>query len=414
MTLSLPKQFALDERRALETVRQMVRFDSRTETEYESAVIDWVLAEMADLGLEVHKQEVGPGRYNAIGLWRGGSGPSLMFNGHVDTNPVTEGWTVDPWGGVVDDTFVYGLGVSNMKAGCSSYLEAVRALRSAGLRPSGDVVLTFVVGELQGGIGTRRLIEDGWSAGFFVNCEPTDLTALTEHAGALEFVIELTGDTRHLSKREEAADALAAAADLAPAINAISFLAPEQADGDSISRAHVGVLRAGLGRDLLDTRPPQVADVARLHGSARYSPAQEPRRVLQALRDVVDEICARHPGVEAQLWTPDNLDAPGMALPFSVDPGSPIVHVVNEAYRHVRGVEQPTGAIRPYCYYGSDAALLRHGAGMPGIVCGPGGKYNTMPDERVHIVDYLDAIRMHALTISGMEQLAGSPRPASS
>jgi acetylornithine deacetylase len=36
---------------------------------------------------------------------------------------------------------------------------------------------------------------------------------------------------------------------------------------------------------------------------------------------------------------------------------------------------------------------------MPGIVCGPGGRYNTMPDERVDIADYLDAIRIYLLTI---------------
>ena len=32
-------------------------------------------------------------------------------------------------------------------------------------------------------------------------------------------------------------------------------------------------------------------------------------------------------------------------------------------------------------------------------MCGPGGKYNTMPDERVDIDDYLDAIRIYMLTI---------------
>ena len=50
-------------------------------------------------------------------------------------------------------------------------------------------------------------------------------------------------------------------------------------------------------------------------------------------------------------------------------------------------------------FYGTDAAHLRHRAGMPGIVCGPGGRYNTMPDERVDIPDYLDAIRIYLLTI---------------
>ena len=32
---------------------------------------------------------------------------------------------------------------------------------------------------------------------------------------------------------------------------------------------------------------------------------------------------------------------------------------------------------------------------MEGVVCGPGGKYNTMPDERVEIADYLDMIRIY-------------------
>jgi acetylornithine deacetylase len=36
---------------------------------------------------------------------------------------------------------------------------------------------------------------------------------------------------------------------------------------------------------------------------------------------------------------------------------------------------------------------------MSGVVCGPGGRYNTMPDERVDVGDYLDMIRIYMLTI---------------
>lgn len=37
-------------------------------------------------------------RSNAVCIFKGtGGGKSLIFNGHLDTNPVTEGWTVDPW-----------------------------------------------------------------------------------------------------------------------------------------------------------------------------------------------------------------------------------------------------------------------------------------------------------------------------
>ncbi len=206
-----------DPHSALDLLRDMIRVDSRTETPGEGELARRLVARMRDAGLETELIPVSPGRFNAVGRLRGtGGGESLMFNGHLDTNPLTEGWTVDPWGGVTDDRFVYGLGVSNMKAGCASYLAAVETLLTHGTRLRGDVVLTFVVGELQGGVGTLKLIVEGLRADHFVNCEPTDLNALTLHAGSVDFSVELTGATRHLSKREEAVDAIMAACELIP------------------------------------------------------------------------------------------------------------------------------------------------------------------------------------------------------
>lgn len=43
---------------------------------------------------------------------------------------------------------------------------------------------------------------------------------------------------------------------------------------------------------------------------------------------------------------------------------------------------------------------------MEGVVCGPGGRYNTMPDERVDIRDYLDAVRLYLLTMLEICELA--------
>jgi hypothetical protein len=106
-------------------------------------------------------------RINAIGRLKGsGGGKSLLFNGRVDTNPATAGWTVDPWGGVVDENFNYGIGVSNMKAGDAMYFCAVKTLVEAGVKLRGDVILTFVVGKLQGGVGTVAFIDQGLRAGY--------------------------------------------------------------------------------------------------------------------------------------------------------------------------------------------------------------------------------------------------------
>src|SRR5882724_9181220 len=201
----------IDSRYCLDFLSRMVQHKSYSQTEGERVLAGWMAGQMRGLGLEAELTPVEGERVNAIGRLRGsGGGKSLLFNGHIDTNPVTEGWTVDPWGGKVDDKFIYGIGVSNMKAGDAAYFCAVKTLIDAGVKLKGDVILTFVVGELQGGVGTLAAIRQGVKADYFINSEPSDLQAITMHACAFTFVIELVGNTRHLSKREAAVDAIAA------------------------------------------------------------------------------------------------------------------------------------------------------------------------------------------------------------
>lgn len=389
----------IDARACLDFLSAMARHKSYSQTDGEKKLAAFMADEMRALGLEAELTPVPGDRVNAVGRWRGtGGGKSLLFNGHVDTNPVTEGWTVDPWGGKVDDRFIYGIGVSNMKAGDAAYFCAVRALKQAGVRLKGDVILTYVVGELQGGVGTLALIEQGVRADYFVNSEPTDLAALTMHAAAFTFIIELVGDTRHLSKREEAVDAIMAACDLIPRLNAMKFSGAASAEHESINRVHVGVVHGALGRELHEWRPPQVADFVRIKGSGRYAPGQTEEGALADLRKALDALQVRFPGLKAKLIPERDAGRPLMPS-FEVARSSRIVRAINGAYRAVRGQDQPTGAITPPGYYGTDAAHLYRKAGMEGIVCGPGGRFNTMPDERVEIPDYLDMVRIYALTM---------------
>jgi acetylornithine deacetylase len=389
----------VNERECLDFLAAMVRHRSYSQSAGERALAEFMAGSMTAIGLDAALTPVEGERVNAIGRWRGtGGGRSLMFNGHVDTNPVTEGWTVDPVGGVVDEHFIYGIGVSNMKAGDAAYYCAVKTLIDAGVRLKGDVILTFVVGELQGGVGTLACIRDGLRADYFINAEPTDLQALTMHAAAFTFIIEITGVTRHLSKREEAVDALMVACALVPRLNAMTFGGAPSPEHAAINRCHVGVMHAALGRELNEWRPPQVADFVRLKGSCRYAPGQNEAQVLADMRAVLAEFEARHPGLRTVLTPEHLLGRPAMPT-FEVARDSPIVQAVNRAYLKVRGRPQPTGAILPPGFYGTDAAHLQHAAGMTGIVCGPGGRYNTMPDERVDIPDFLDMIRIYMLAM---------------
>ena len=91
---------------------------------------------------------------------------------------------------------------------------------------------------------------------------------------------------------------------------------------------------------------------------------------------------------------------------FEVAKDAPIVRALNAAYERVRGAPQPTGALTPPGFYGTDAGHLYAELKMEGVVCGPGGRYNTMPDERVDIPDYLDMIRIYLLTILDVCEVA--------
>src|SRR5262249_59673734 len=118
---------------------------------------EWAMGErmaavLEELGLAVTVQEVEEGRANVVGVWEGsGGGPTLMFNGHMDTSYSGD----EPWlrripgfqpAGFVQDGRIYGLGISNMKGALACYVAALRALRDAGVGLRGDVSVAAVAG----------------------------------------------------------------------------------------------------------------------------------------------------------------------------------------------------------------------------------------------------------------------------
>ncbi|KAG7873102.1 hypothetical protein KL938_005218 [Ogataea parapolymorpha] len=392
----------LNEKECLDFLSNFIKIHSQSRTPGEIDAVNYMTRAMQDIGLKAESLEFtdqtdGMKRYNSVGVWEGTNkyeGKKLLFNGHVDVNPVTEGWTVDPYEGKVDDNFIYGIGVSNMKSGCCAYYMAVKTLKDAGFQISKDLTLTFVVGELQGGAGTMALLSQKVitkdSADFFINCEPTDVYALVMHAGSAIFKVNVVGDTRHMSKREEATDSILASMDAIHRLTDLKFSKARSATHESVNRCHVGTIRGGLGRNYETWRPPQVADFVTFTGAARYAPGQNEEIVLEDLETELKKTQEKYPKMKYEL----SLEKHDFMPPFEVDPKAEIVQLLNQCYRKVRGVDQPTGALKPPCFYGSDAGHLYEKLGMEGIVCGPGGKYNTMPDERVDIPDYLDCIRV--------------------
>ena len=159
-------------------------------------------------GYEVQLQEVEPGRFQTIAVLKG-SGKSLMFNGHIDIDPLSFGWKRDPWTPHVENDRLYGAGVRDMKGGVAAMIEAAETIRRSGAKLRGDLVVACVFGELQGGVGTSYLCRHGPLTDMAVVPEPNGAdNTLTVHAGVAEMAIHTIGTSRHISRMENAVHAI--------------------------------------------------------------------------------------------------------------------------------------------------------------------------------------------------------------
>ena len=78
--------------------KELIRIPSENPTGTEAAVAERVEAYLRGLGIEVERDPVVDGRENLIAEVGGpANAPALVFLNHMDTVPVGEGWTRDPF-----------------------------------------------------------------------------------------------------------------------------------------------------------------------------------------------------------------------------------------------------------------------------------------------------------------------------
>jgi formylaminopyrimidine deformylase len=152
-----------------------------------------------------------PGRDNLVGTVRGaGGGRSLILNGHIDTVPPGDPstWTHgDPWSGHIDDGKLYGLGATDMKAGIAALASAAVALKRAGIRLKGNLILESVVGEesMDHERGVTATVRRGHTADAAIVTEPTGLpgpsTIAPCSAGVFWLRITVPGKATHVMVR---------------------------------------------------------------------------------------------------------------------------------------------------------------------------------------------------------------------
>ncbi len=348
----------VDRDRLAELAIQLVSVPSFTGSEEQIAhVMSDVLEE---LGLHVQWQQVEDGRANVLGTWAGADGgPTLMFNGHMDTSysgrePWLQGIPGFQPEGFERDGRIYGLGISNMKGALACYVEAVRALQEADVRLRGDVLIAAVAGEIektqqgdaQGAeyrgyaAGSRYLVTHGGAADMCILGEPTENKLVLAHFGSLWLRLSTHGPFVHtaFSAGRRGENSIVR---MAPVLERVLEWLPEWEEemsyGDVRGVANVGGIEGGFGwrasrtphrTDLfVDLRVPPDVDMA----DAR-------RKALEFARSLGE--------LDAEVY----VTAPGARI----EEGHPLVAAVDEAHAAVFGQKPERDVTRWF----SDASVL--------------------------------------------------------
>jgi acetylornithine deacetylase len=128
-----------------------------------------------------------------------GGGRSLLLNGHIDAVDVEprEQWGSDPFVLSERDGYLYGRGANDMKGGIAAVVLGLEALRRAGVRLAGDVVVCTDTDEESSGAGGYACVQHGVRADAGIAAEATDFDAWVTCRGTVTPTIRVEGRAGH-------------------------------------------------------------------------------------------------------------------------------------------------------------------------------------------------------------------------
>jgi succinyl-diaminopimelate desuccinylase len=335
---------------------------------------------MTSFGWHPELDIVAPGRPNVIAVVEGGggSGPTLMFEGHTDVVTEGEGWTVDPFGAELIEGKLWGRGSADMKGGLAAALFATDALTRRGPFP-GRIVLAALVDEEGMMAGAKDLVARGRADGIdgVICCEPEGGEICHVAKGALRLRLDLTGKMAHGAMPFQGRNPTRA---VAVAIGALAALeaAVQERHGE---HPHLGkvwitptVLRAG--------EPGQMNVMpagASIWVDVRTIPSVDHDVLVAEVTHLV-AAAARDVGVETAIEIID--DRPAVATAED----DALVRALWDAHAAV-GPDSPRLGGVPGA---TDGTIITSRTGTPSVVYGPGGKWIAhQADEFVEVDDLI-------------------------
>ncbi|RDI52097.1 M20 family metallopeptidase [Nocardia mexicana] len=356
-------------------------------TTEETALADHVRNLLRRNGIQAESQEVSAGRRQTVARMGPAVGtPALLLNGHLDMDPLVLGHPADPFRAQRRGDRLYGAGLHNMKSGLAAIIAAALAVRRSGIELRRPLLLEFVVGELQGGIGTRHALDRGLTADAAVVPEPYSVRRIiTRTAGVYKFAVVVRGVSAHTSRSEEGVDALRVLRRVCDLLEE-ERLPLRSNDFPTLPRLQVAGLIAGRGERHDLSGVSYCADKATALVDLRYPPPHEPADVTAALDRALERACSLYPRARITFEHPPDpvFGVGGTEMPpMDVAADSALVGQVSALLAEVSDFTvTETGLALPYSYCGNDTTHLAR-AGIECCLFGPRG---SGPDTEHHVL----------------------------
>ena len=337
---------------------------------------------LKEVGCATQLQNIYDDRYNCIGRLAGsGAGPTILMSGHMDTSVRGDedylqgkGWKNHA---VLDDDRIWGNGICNMKNAFVSYIAGIDAMRRAGVRLGGELVIAGTAGEIemaavdefQGkhyhgyGMGLRYMLIHGVTADFHFLGEPTAQVPSTGVMGTTWAKVSVHGDFAHSAFHDSTLSALDEMWLLWQELGAwIAEYKKQHTYQGIVPAVNRACMRGGL-----PWRAARTCNLAQLYVDIRFPPNRYPIDVQREFTEVVTRIA------QQKLQRPVDIEY-YMARPGTeISATHAVVQSVVDAHHETTGADVPARFCPPYCTDAIDANRL----GIPTCIYGSGGTSPT-------------------------------------
>ena len=147
---------------ALALLKHILDIPSVNGKDREQEVAVYLAEYLKSKGMETRVQPIDEHHGNVIGVLKGQTEETILFNGHLDTVPYGDinEWSTNPAVCTEQDGRLYGRGASDMKSGLAVMAFVLGELAESGCVPRRTIVFAGTCDEERGGLGAKEIIKD--------------------------------------------------------------------------------------------------------------------------------------------------------------------------------------------------------------------------------------------------------------